>query len=152
MNIKKIDYIHNITREKDFKHNIMYFVSKTIQCYIYDFLKYNDEQLQTYMETCFEQHFEIIMNDLVCDIYLKIIGNDNTSLNEKLERLFYYYKNAELNHNANAKVTRNYFNYKYGRHPAFYDDVEYFDYYDHFNEGTVFPFVDNLFNQPNNLK
>jgi hypothetical protein len=144
VDIQNLDYIRNIETFEHFKHNIMYYISENIKTYIREDLHYSAEDWDTYMASLFEEHLQIVMNDWISYMYLTYICNDNTSIHEKLEKFFYYYKQVELQFHENTKPTL-----MIDHMGDYYIHTEQWSWYEYFHENDIiFPFIENLFNPP----
>lgn len=111
-----------------FKRQMSDVASNAIKLYIIDDLKYSKEEFEYYMENYYVLHLDTVMNDWICDIYIKIFNDDNTSLNEKINRIYSYYEELYVTH----------------RHV--------FHMNDYFQDAYLEDIIDNIFNQTVYLK
>lgn len=111
-----------------FKKEMSEVASNAIKLYIIDDLKYSKEEFETYMDNYYVFHLDTVMNEWIFNIYIKIFNDDNSSINEKINRLFSYYEELYVTHRGVFNMN-NYFN------EAYLEDI-----------------IDNIFNQTVYLK
>jgi hypothetical protein len=80
-----------------FKKFLLIDIKDAILFYIFDFEILTNEELKIFKEFYWKDNIELVLNKFINHYYKNAFGYDNTSFDEQLNKVFYYYS-GKLKH------------------------------------------------------